>query len=122
MDVGVIEGVIPLRSGSHPAGLAPHWLGKNIQERKSSVCKRGIGFVVANSGPSHVFAQDGSPQVEDGVLIIVVRAVVVGIVAEQQPDICLTCAGVIIVGVSDTKSVPLACSIRARIAYGPDPC
>ena len=87
MDVAVVEGVVGLGARRDAARLAGRRQREDVVVRQ--VCVRSSSMrrvVVAERRPQHGLPQHGRVHVEHRRLVFGIGAVVVGVVAEHQPE------------------------------------
>ena len=88
MDAAVVEGIVFFGAGGHAAGRAVGGMVEYLEVRNG---QRRIGqlrrVVVADGRPEHRLAKIGRVHVEHGRLVFGIGAVLVGVVAEHQPDV-----------------------------------
>ncbi len=89
MDVGVVERVILSAAGGHAAGLARARHREHLEDRRRRDVRIGqlVGVVVADGRPQVAAPERGLVHVEHRGLVLRVRAVLVGVVAEQQDEV-----------------------------------
>ena len=106
MDVREVERVVRLRARSHAACLCGLWQREHVEVRPGVGRRVGsISVVVAIRRPQHRFAQHVAVGVEHCRLVLVVEAILVGVVAEHQPQI----------GVARARKIRVGVAHRARI-------
>ena len=115
VDVAMIERVIFFTAGRHAAGLAVDREREDVEVGKVGGGGGLRRFVVAESRPEELVAQRGRIHVEDGRLMLGVRAAVVGVVAQHQPQIGGTAIGL---GVFVEGVAGAALAVRRTIAGG----
>ena len=118
VDVGVVERVVRLGARREPARFA------GLGQREDVVVRAGlrrrvgaVAVVVAERGHSTLFRSMVGKHVEHRGLVLGVRAVRVGVVAEHQPQVRMARAGERVVRVAHGARVRVG---GARIAQDPD--
>ena len=122
VDVGVVERIVGLGARRQTARLAGRRQREDVVIRRvGAAAERDRLVVVAARRPYRRLTQDLGVHVEDGGLVLVVRAVVVGVVAEHQPQIGRPALGrhLGLVGVAHGHRVARG---GARITDRPDAC
>ncbi len=81
MDVGIIKGIIGLCSRGSTSGLGSRWEGKYIIVG-TGLCSRigRLPIVVSQAGPCNGFFQHIVINVEQGILILLIRTTAIGVI------------------------------------------
>ena len=87
MDVRVVEGVVTLVAGGDAARLAVAREVEDFEVGKLFHFTVGIDVVVADGGPGHGLPQQLRVGIEDAALILAIRAGVIGVVAQHEPQV-----------------------------------